>query len=256
MESKYISFKNHEEAVAFLDDKLYMPKEWYKSSELTIYGYFEYAGLVVFGTTITTTQAEAIQKVGIFRDMKCYGSSKKYKGLKNVHGVTILENNYEEISLFCKYNFTVYLLVRRNGKLGLLSHRLRSDNTDEIFKILPVEYDEIFEAGEYTFGIIKNGKVGFISLDGKFIIEPMYKINPDDRNINPLNHFFEGQALVCVDHPHGYEHFINHYGNIVGLPDYDDTPTFGQGTGYYPHEDFPDSLDAYEGEESNRWNTD
>ena len=44
---------------------------------------------------------------------------------------------------------------------------------------------------------------------------------------------------------------------IVGLKEECNSSLFrGNGTGYYPYGELPDALDAYEGDESNRWNTD
>ena len=89
------------------------------------------------------------------------------------------------------------------------------------------------------------------SLHYQVIIEAKYKEG------DKYNHFFDGKALVCKDSKFAVSCYINHYGEVVGLEeDYDNSLFSGNGTGYYPYGECPDSLDAYEGDESNRWNTD
>ena len=46
-------------------------------------------------------------------------------------------------------------------------------------------------------------------------------------------------------------------GNFVeDAYEYDNISDHNLGTGYYPYGDLPSSSDAYEGDNSNRWNTD
>ncbi len=255
MEYKEIVFNNRFEASGFiqkLKERAYSPLDWVNSETIQFYGCIfpnvTLDCLFVYGETITPAQIEKLPKIGVFANFSAYGSSKKYKGLRNIKGETILNTIYDELTLFYQTNNAIFIKTQKDGLFGLVCYVPLSNKVNIIIQ---PKYDDIFDAGEFTFGFITNGKVGFASLSGQEIIEAKYK--EEDK----YNHFFDGKALVCKDSKFAVSCYINHYGEVVGLEeDYDNSLFSGNGTGYYPYGELPDSLDAYEGDESNLWNTD
>lgn len=227
---------------------------WYKEKGLKLYGYFQLsetsslAPFFVFGQTILRGE---IQKptAGVFTQLfesgKIYGSSKKFMGLKDIAGNTILQNTYEEISSFEDHQEEKFLLIKSHGLYGLAMY----DSPCTI--ILPAKYERIFYAGEYTLGIVQNKKVGFADTTGRVVVNPIFT------DFDGYNIFKDGKALVTLAEtidPYT-KCYCDHYGNQVVVE-----------SEYI--EDYPDSqylemlkslrrdqLDAYEGEESNKWNT-
>lgn len=255
MEYKEIIFNNRSEASGFiqkLNERAYSPLDWANSETIQFYGCIfpdvTLDCLFVCGETITPAQIEKFPQIGVFANIRAYGSSKKYKGLRNIKGETILSPIYDELTLFYQTEETIFIKTEKDGLSGLASYRPLSDKVDIIMQ---PKYDDIFDAGEFTFGFIANGKVGFASLTGREIIKARYKEG------NEYNHFLDGKALVYKDSKFAVPCYINHYGEIVGLTEKCNSSLFrGNGTGYYPYGELPDALDAYEGDESNRWNTD
>ena len=239
-----------------LNKELFLPiDEWHKEKGLVLYGYIDKSenrlpnhSLICYGKTITPEEADSIPKIGIFATIKSYGSSKKYIGLKDVRGKIILNNQYEEILPLCEYDDDVILLVKRNGKYGLVKV---PSNGDEAKIIAPTRYDKIFDAQEYTIGFVEDGAVGFMDLEGNIVIKPMFK------DIDGNNIFIDGKAEILRIENNSIPYYINHYGNYVqDAYEYGDVSGHNLGTGYYPYGDLPSSSDAYEGDEPNRWNTD
>ena len=255
MEYKEINFNNKIEASGFiqeLNERAYSPLDWANSETIHFYGCIfpdvTLDCLFVYGETITLAQIEKHPKIGVFANFRAYGSGKKYKGLRNIKGETILAAIYDELTLFYQTDNAIFIKTQKDGLFGLVCYVPLSNKIDIIMQ---PKYNDIFDAGEFTFGFVTNGKVGFASLTGREIIEASYK---DEVK---YNHFFDGKALVHKDSKFAVPCYINHYGGVVGLEeDYDSSLFSGNGTGYYPYGELPDSLDAYEGDESNRWNTD
>lgn len=239
-----------EELFSEINSRTNLPvKDWYLKDGLKIYGYFYdeeakgvyYTFFFCFGQTIEPDKVASPANNTIWQQLRRYGSSGKYKGLKDIRGNVVLPNIYENIEFLVSTDTNVYFKVEKCGKYGIC--RIQANNVENV---APTQYEDIFEAGEYTLGYIREGKVGFMSLNGECITEAKY------RNLPDYNHFYDGKALTCLVDPNGIEHYINHYGDYVGTPEYrcamiDD---FGF------DKDIPDALDAYEGDESNRWNTD
>lgn len=255
MEYREVIFNNKTEVSDFikgLNEKSISPLKWAQRDNIYLYSCISpditIDCLFVYGETIAPAQIEKLPKIGIFAELKAYGSSKKYKGLLNIKGETILNTSYDELSLFYQTEDTVFIKTKKNGLFGIVSYRHLSNKVEVI---IPSKYEEIFDAGEFTFGFIENGRAGLISLTGKLIVEAKYKVCEE------YNHFFDGKALVCKDSKFAVAHYINHYGDFVAWKeDCQDDVFSGSGTGYYPYGELPDSLDAYEGDESNYWNTD
>ena len=77
------------------------------------------------------------------------------------------------------------------------------------------------------------------------------------QDIEGNNIFCNGKAEVLGMGKLSIPYYINHYGNFVeDAYEYDNISDHNLGTGYYPYGDLPSSSDAYEGDNSNRWNTD
>ena len=175
MEYKEIIFNNRSEASGFiqkLNERAYSPLDWANSETIQFYGCIfpdvTLDCLFVYGETITPAQIEKFPKIGVFANIRAYGSSKKYKGLRNIKGETILSPIYDELTLFYQTEETIFIKTEKDGLSGLASYRPLSDKVDIIMQ---PKYDDIFDAGEFTFGFIANGKVGFASLTGREIIE-------------------------------------------------------------------------------------
>lgn len=227
MRFQRLDFQNTKEVQTYfneLNSTLHVPikTRWYMQDGLKIYGCFQdkdgvYPPLFIFGQTITPEQTQSSHTNGVFSKLKSYGSSKRYLGLKDVEGNTVLPNIYEDIELFDETEMYFLLEVRRSGKSGLVKFEYPNLATSQ--NIIQVEYEQLFLAGEYTLGYIKDNKIGFMTLDGKIITEPIYK----HMDSAEYNYFSDGRALVILDHPSAVSSFyINHYGENVGYPKHED----------------------------------
>lgn len=259
MKYVYKEFNSRTEIEVFfsgINKHIYIPVEdWYNQGEVYLYGCFYdeeekgsfYHYLFCFGQTIEQSKLQPLCENTIFSKLKQYGSSRKYKGLKDIRGKTVLSNNFDTIKLFYTTETTAYFIVEKNSKKGICKFQI-----DKVEEVVPTHFEDFFDAGEYTWGYIKDGNVGFMSLNGKCITEARYQNLPD------FNHFINGQALTCLNNPNGIVHYINHYGDCIGYPENDEL-IYGEhnlGTGYHPYGDLPDAVEAYENDESNYWNTD
>lgn len=258
MKYAYKQFHSDMEIEAFFDEinnNIYLSVDkWYQEDGLRLYGCFydeenitNYGHyLFCFGQTIYPDVLQPLSNDTVFAKLKHYASSSRYKGLKDVRGQVVLGNRYDEITHFYTTDTYAYFVVERGNKKGIY----RLDN-GKMSIIAPVQYDDFFDAGEYTWGYLLDGSVGFMSLEGRLVTQAKYRQSHD------FNHFVDGKALVCVNNPNGVDHYVNHYGDCIGYPQ-DDFPNKEHtlGTGYYPYGDLPDTSDAYEGDDSNRWNTD
>lgn len=201
---------------------------------------------IVFGKIVVPESTEQAS-IGIFAKLKAYGQSGKYKGIMSPNGDVLIPNNYHSIE-YCPFRASSFL-VSRKGQVGIIQ--------DDGKLIISVSYERLFDAGERTIGFIKDGLMGFMNLNGLEVIKEQYEpwVNSEQ--------FEDGLASVHlrIDGTRCYA-VIDHYGlfESVEIADYicDDNDYHEQylGTGYYPYGDLPDALDAYEGDSSNRWNTD
>ncbi len=257
MSYKYRELKTQEDIDAFFDNVCNQMRElrnnddfildWYKKDGVRIYGYFcdNKHILICYGQTKFYEKANQQKLPGIFDAIHKYGSSQRYLGLKDIHGNTLLSNNYEEINFFYETGVSSYFIVKSKRKVGVVKYSMNS-----IEVIVPAIYDSIFDAREYTWGYIVDGYVGFMNITGQKITEAIYT-NHDDFNI-----FIYGKALTQLNRPNTCKVYIDHYGNVVDFYDEAEGSFSGNGTGYYPYGILPDDSDAYEGDFSNSWNTD
>lgn len=228
----------------------HMHFEWAKDDGIIIHGYFYNSDIsplsnmmIDYSQVITPidlkTQMSKMSGDNIFATLKLYGSSGRFHGLKDINGNNILPNIYDEIILLDVFTYNLYLLVKRGSYFGVVSEKGKI--------VLPIKYDRIFNAGEFTLGIKVNGKVGFANLNGDIIVKPSFV---DTENYNIFN---DGKALVCLNGTDAIPHYINHYGECIGHPDDDEDITWNGSTSYIGDNDI---LDAYESDASNMWNTD
>lgn len=262
MQLEYKEFTNNTEAKEFISEAFRQTGEevplWFQKDDIRIYGYFydatdpTYRGrqFFVFGRTILRNSLEN-KGIGIFAQLKQYGSSRKYKGLMNIFGKEILPNEYDSFSSFIPIECDGYtlLIAEKYNKKGLVA----VCNSYYEGKVLtPIKFDDFFYANEYTLGFKLNQKIGFMNMNGKIVIEAKF-ISKDG-----FNFFNDSKALVKIDSKDGVPAYINHYGDVIEyyVEEVGDTPTFGNGTGYYPFGELPSALDAYEGDSSNYWNND
>lgn len=255
----YKEFQNETEIDAFferLNEEIYLPiEEWHKEKGLVLYGYIDKKErrlpnypMICFGRTITPEKIESLPKVGIFSNIKTYGSSKKYRGLRDIRGNVILDAMYEEILPLCEYDYDVLLLVKRAGLYGVVKE---FSNGEKAQVLVPPRYEKIFDAQEYTLGFVENGAVGFMDLEGNVVIQPMFQ------DIDGNNIYINGKAQIQSIRENSIPYYINHYGNLVmDVYDYSDVLEHNLSTSYYLYGDLPSCSDVYEGDISNRWNSD
>lgn len=252
MSFKYREFKTQEEIDSFfrkisehikhvrnLDEYII---DWYKKDGIKIHGCFygNSQNLLCYSQTITSDKANQLNKSGIFSKLPYYGSSEKYLGLKDHLGNDLLANIYEEIKLFYETDIYTFFAIKKHSKVGIFRY---SNSSSEI--IVPTKYDSIFDAREYTWGYIIDNNVGFMTTAGQHITEAKY-INEEGFNI-----FIDGKALTQLNKHDTCKVYIDHFGNTVEYY-YETEPLFSK----CYKDDYPDRLDAYEGDSSNLWNTD
>lgn len=258
MSYAYIKFNSSSDRDTFfkrLNECIYEPiAPWYEEDGLVLYGYinnesndFPSNAMLCFGKTVTPDEITPIPEGTIFSKLKVYGSSKKYKGLLDIRGKVILDNIHDDIMPFIGYDSSSLLITKKNNLYGLVKCDFFGKKADII---LPCKYDKIFNAQEYTIGFVENGFVGFMDMDGRVIVAPQF-LEKDGYNI-----FAEGKAEVLSNETDAIPYYINHYGNYIEMVPFEISSTFESGTNSYDYGDLPDSSDAYEGDDSNRWNTD
>lgn len=214
-----------------------------------MYGYFH--DLLPFPNTIyyligKMLSPDNIKKsnVGIFQQLKYYGSSGKYKGIIDKEGNETIPRIYLDIQLFGYNDFV--LLKTSNSKYGV--SRLCGN------MVCSPVYDYIYQFSEYVFAVETNRKVGFMNIKGEIVI-PIEYDSLSCRN-DKYYKFSNGRAKVvkCLDGDY-YEYYIDHYGNQISMKSFIDI-----GNDYYSDDkmldDYGNSLDAFEGDEMNRWNID
>lgn len=237
----------------FVDEDL----SFLKKDGIVVYGYYKYEGsndliAIEFGRTVTPSEKDFKGEQSIFAQLKSYGQSKRFRGLISPYGHIIIPNIYDTITL-CGFISTTFI-VSKNGLYGII------DIEGKI--IAPISYQKLFDAGEGTIGFIKNNLMGFMDKSGREVVEAKFEFWDEWKP------FSNGFAEVCIrEDGIRYKVITDHYGIISEqrikidyepyIHDYDyDDDFHNMGTGYYPYGELPDSLDAYEGDESNRWNTD
>lgn len=134
----YKQFKSNNEIESFfneINNHINVPVEnWFKEDGLVLYGcYYDedntglfYKYLFVFGKTISPTTLPPLNDNTIFSKLRRYGSSKKYKGLKDISGHVLLDNNYDDIDFSTKSMITIFLLLERVLKKVFINLRVVS----------------------------------------------------------------------------------------------------------------------------------
>lgn len=200
-----------------------------------------------FGRTIRPNEIK-VPEGTVFEKLRSYGSSKIYSGLLSRKGDVIIPNIYHSIDYLGEGLFR----VEKSKLYGVINSEGKT--------ICEVKYDRICDLSEFTIGVVKDGKIGYIDCFGNIVIpiDYLYWIR------NP-NAFKDGKVLVEKAEEDGeriLEYELDHYKNIVskyiktkdvyGRDYYEDVNPFkGSTAGNIDH----DILDAYEGDASNMWNT-
>lgn len=193
--------------------------EFISDKNNVIYARFDFE-YFIFGKTITPNEIEDIpdktenndSPINIFKFLRKYGSSKKYKGVINCKGEITLQNIFTSIEPF----WNELVKVRRGDKYGI--YHLNGK------VICNVEYDEIFEVSEFVFAARKEDKIGFINIEGKIVIpfeyESYEKYTDNQKKwtvpvIPPK--FVNGLVCVSQEDYYGalYYGYIDHYGNTI-----------------------------------------
>lgn len=128
MKYAYKTFQSNVEIDSFfneINNHIYIPVDcWYKQDELKLYGYFydeenkvDFAHLLLcFGQTICPDTLQPLSHNTIFSELRRYGSSRKYKGLKDVRGNVLLRNMYDDIDFFYATETNAYFIVSKGDK--------------------------------------------------------------------------------------------------------------------------------------------
>lgn len=235
----------------------------------------------IFNRTLPPTNNDDI---GIFKTLVHYGSSGRYKGLIDSSGNILFQPNYICISQFVG---GVLLVQDKSMKYGLFS----ISGT----VLLPCSYEKIYPYRELVFGACKDGKVGFMDIDGKTVIPFKYLPSIQDAAFyNGIACVLDEDGFIYINHKgelQFQEHFRYHQDFEKSLevvnsiyvdlaPDYredwyclylngdmrftrsdyyENTERIKeQEMKYYSEENIVevDDLDAYEGDVSAKWNTD
>ena len=96
-------------------------ENWYNHDGLYLHGCFynkEEKGyfnnyLFCFSQTIESNKLQPLKNNLIFSNLKLYGSSHKYKGLKDIRGNVILSNQFDKIELFYTTEITIYFKIEK-----------------------------------------------------------------------------------------------------------------------------------------------
>lgn len=170
MKFVYKPFHLNEEIEAFfneINNYIYSPVEgWYREKGLKLYGCFyseesKMDILFCFGQTICSDTLLSPSENTIFSKLKLYGSSCKYKGLKDIRGKVLLRNMYDDIDFFYATQTDAYFIVRKDVKKGVYKF-----THDKLEVISQFQFEDLFDAGEYTCGYIKNGMLVLCPLKG------------------------------------------------------------------------------------------
>ena len=175
---------------------------------------------------------------------KCREILDKYIFRKEVY-----ENNLPTIQVDSSKNVNIYaydkyITILDQNKLKLYNKAGNEEHSLDIEVSSP-----IFEAnGDYLAIAEKNGQKVYLIYNKNIVWQ---------KDIEGNNIFCNGKAEVLGMGKLSIPYYINHYGNFVeDAYEYDNISDHNLGTGYYPYGDLPSSSDAYEGDNSNRWNTD
>ncbi|MBQ9254324.1 MAG: WG repeat-containing protein [Bacteroidales bacterium] len=114
--------------------------------------------------------------------------------LLSLFSLQIYSQSHYKLATEIKYD-SIYVLdgdyyaVRLNGNWGVI----KNNNT-----VVPLKYDAIDAFGDDVITYIKDGKAGFVSIDGKEITPAKYWLELDFSRVDksPLNIFSDGSALV------------------------------------------------------------
>lgn len=185
----------------------------------------------------------SVPKGTIFEKIKIYGSSGKYIGLLSGKGGVVIPNCYDTI----EYLGNALFRVGRDNKYGIIN--------SEGKVLCGTIYDKILDMSEFTIGIVKDKHMGYMDCFGHIVIPMNYVYLKKNENM-----FHDGKVMVrnyMEEEGIVQEYEIDHYNNIVSNihewslfeDDYDPFPSNCRIVDY-------DILDAYEGDESNMWNTD
>lgn len=286
----HIIINNKEEVRDIILRSSYLDlKSFLSDSHNVLYSRFDYE-YFIFGKTISPNEiddkskkSENSSQFNIFQVLKKYGSSKKYKGVVNSKGEITIANNFTSIEPF--WNQLVKVGV--NGKFGVYNLNGKI--------ICKVEFDEIYEMSEFVFGARKGSKIGFFNSEGNLVIpfeydysdeEPYYPIFSNGLACVFKIHYGYIDHYGTTIFPFKFSLYVPFDSNVI-----ENRETINQGDGYsidvyelgidgsmrFVENDYFDKfniseyeaslgpcyndnnydiLDAYEGDESNMWNTD
>jgi hypothetical protein len=173
-------------------------------------------------------------------------------GFINESGKELVPIKYDEIEGFgssTKKFSDKLVIVKNNGKVGLIDF-------EEGHLVIPVLYNEIFEfkaltASSYKIAKVnRNGKYGFVNMDGEEIISPIYDEIKDFNNgyasfrINNkwglINSFGKETINSSYDEPlsfNGNETYATLNGSKVKIDRFgnriNETPVYAQSNSYY-----------------------
>lgn len=218
-----------------------------KEENLYFHGWIDFEDdyinpLFVYSKNLYIQESKKYPDNSMFAKIRKYVKSQKYKGIMDSYKKVILDPNYTEIKFTGLNDF---FIIVRNEKYGLFSVS-RGIICNPCF-------DKILNPTEAVFPVIANNKLGYMDVAGKQIIPTEYEY---DENAVPS--FKDGIVEVEMElENHTLYRKIDHYNNVIYEEKRRKNRSLDYDNNYYTGEivDY-DILDAYEGDESNMWNTD
>lgn len=193
---------NIEEGISFLDTEIGLTESiipFLKDEHNKIEGVFlaNYKTYIIYSKVIPPAEVESSFEIGIFQWLKRYGSSGKYKGVMDGGGKSVLPDIY----------YSIEPLINDILKIESKEHKFGLIRISKGFILEPI-YDRIDSLGELVFAVCKDGKLGFMNLNGEEEIPFLYEVPEEGDDVV----FYNGLACVSKKDDNGkYKYgYINH----------------------------------------------
>ena len=246
---------------------------------------------VVFSRIVTPDELGTVKEKGIFAKLKYHGSSGKYKGIVDCKGCSIIPTQYYSIVPFMNDIMKIenkgnkFGLIRLSGEVILSPIYDRIDSLHELIfavckngkqgfmnlkgeTVIPFEYEQF--DGEIAFfnglacvqKLLDDGtrKFGYINHNNDVVIPFQFTANENFKDSDYIDTWdvYEAGYGKTVDH---YKLALDGTVLLIDSEHHEDTSWYSEWEATHPYDesrryDDDDSLDAFEGDASNRWNID
>lgn len=248
---------------------------------------------LVYSKVATREEVEAVKDKGIFARLKVYGSSGKYKGIVNGEGNSIIPNMYNSVEPFMndiikiEFKGNKFGLMRISGEIIVEPKYDRIDSLGELVfavilngklgfmnlkgeTVIPFDYEAFDEEVVFFNGlacVLKlmddgSSKFGYINHSNEVVIPFQFSSAETFQGKDYIENWITYPAggnkcytrdtyKLALD---GTVIFVDseHYEDISWLREWEANHPYDESRRYYDD----DSLDAFEGNSSNRWNID